>query len=239
MKKILCFLAVFAVLVPFAACGGERKERPENLRFNYNYTAARPVAEMPSTFGDGHYANGIYIYDFPRLYQGYGFDAFTSFYEEKFRKISEDRFYFLDTTDYTLPNGSIPCYYPSGEIELVDINKDPAIDEYRIVQDFSIYDDELGYPQYFGKPHKPADGEFVPSSVGFSVVFMPVVAAEGKLTFEFGKQEETSDYINIYIGEVCVGTLFRGSWGWDPDWIDVFVPETWYKTFFEKNLTRG
>lgn len=237
MKKILCFLAVFAVLVPFAACGGERKERPENLRFNYTYTAERPVAEMPSTFGDGHYANGIYIYDFPRLYQGYGFEAFTSFYEEEFCKISEDRFYFLDTTEHTYPNGLFPRE-DSGEIELVDINEDPAIDEYRIVQHFSIYDDELGYPQYFGKPHMGV-GAYSPSSVGFSVVFMPVVAAEGELTFEFGKQEETSDHINIYIGGVCVGTLFRGSWGWDPDWIDVFVPETWYKTFFEKNLIRG
>lgn len=240
MKKILTNTIFLATCVAFvfgiAACGGE--ERPENLRFNYTYTAERPVAEKPSTFGDGHYTNGIFIYDIPRLYQGYGFDAFTSFYEEEFSKISEDRFYFLDTTEHTYPNGFFPRE-DSGEIEFVDINEDPAIDEYRIVQDFSIYDDELGYPRYFGKRLDDSVGAYPPSSVSFHVVFLPTAVAEGELRFEFGKQEETSDFINIYIGEQCIGTLFRGSLGWDPDWIDVFVPEAWYKNFFEKNLIRG
>ena|GEM_PF-3625976 len=196
------------------------KNKIYNLTGNpMRFTESAPMFNLPNNYT--LFANFDYHQD-----ASVSFDGFMEYCKKEFG--SEYNFYLLkpmfDSFDFH-PNRTREYSVYVQEV-VDDVPKNPLFYELTM-----IYSEVLGDGRFF----RPDDDGYVPWSIELKTFFAPVDSLINTNTvyLRFGDNnddEEWKEYINIYVGGVCIGTTYLR--------LNTYVSQRWIEQYYMEYLIK-
>lgn len=236
LATIIAVLSAASIAVGFSGCKDDEISLPpmtaEAPYYEYDSISDLTLCKRFSKY-DKRFEEGISEEE----YENYdAYNEFIDYYNGEFKNSCLDKFYLLNPG---YPQEGWGPYMNTRDFEIYteEIKEDEAYVNTLVSESIMLYDRKIGSPydsnHYHGEPVLDGASHW---TIYMRIFLFPIAnELDGEIRLEFGEYNSEKwrfdHYINLYIGETCLGTCYYDA--------AVEIPLSWYQNYFKTNLFYG